>query len=98
MEDAIDAGDGPADGGLIVQIGLDEFDLVANRGQIRKLAGRKIVEHSHPIAAVDQRLGDVRTDEARPAGHQNVAHGGDWGLGFGKLSRTGFANTNQRPF
>ena len=35
-------------------------------------AGREVVEDEHLVAALEQRLGQVRADEPRPAGDQNA--------------------------
>ena len=46
--------------------------LVQHRvvGQVRAGARGEVVEHVHLVAAPDERVHDVRADEARPSGHQ----------------------------
>ena len=63
VKDAIDAAHGLGHRGRIGDVGFDEFDPVANRGQVAQVAGAQVVEHPHPIAARDQRLGNVRANE-----------------------------------
>ena len=52
----------------IDEIAFDEFDASELRN-VLAVARAEIVEHAHPIAALDQRLGDVRTNETGAAGN-----------------------------
>ena len=70
MEDDVDAVERPLDRGAIDQVALDELDAVAQVGEILAMARAQIVEHANPIAALDERRRDVRTDETRAAGNQ----------------------------
>ena len=46
----------------------------ANVCKIAEVAGAKIVEHAHLVAALDQRFGNVRADKAGSAGDQKSPH------------------------
>ena len=48
--------------------------LPAEMREILALARAQVVEHADPVAALDQRRRDVRTDEAGAAGDQVCAH------------------------
>ena len=52
------------DGVVETRVGLEVGDVVDR-------AGRQVVERIDLVAAVEQRLGQVRADEARAAGDQN---------------------------
>ena len=64
VEDAVHAADGLATGGRIGNVPLDELDPILESARLLKWPVLQVVEHSHPIAARDQRLGNVRADEA----------------------------------
>src|SRR5262245_36022469 len=47
---------------------------VADRVEIRLPARREIVQDAHVVAVPEQALGEVRADEARPAGDEVTTH------------------------
>ena len=68
MEHAIDARDGPGHGLRVGHVPFDELDPLAKALDVREESAAEVVEHSDLLAARDERLGDVRPDESRPAG------------------------------
>ena len=63
---------------------LITFEPALERGQVLLAAGGKIVQDAHARAALEERSGDVRPDEPRPAGNQPVAHEGPFHLALQK--------------
>ena len=50
-------------------------------GDVRLLAGEKVVEADHVVLLLDQTLAEVRAEEAGPTGHQDafdLRHGNDF--------------------
>ena len=53
---------------------LQELDVVGDVGQVHEGPRRQVVENADAMPRSDERLGQVRTDEARPSGHQHDSH------------------------
>jgi len=62
-----------ADGGFVLDRVADEVEarLPAEGGQVALATGRKVVQHGHARAAVNEPRRQVRADKARAAGDQN---------------------------
>ena len=56
------------------QVGVAEVDAAGLevRLQVFAFAARKIVNHPHPRAAIDQCVHQVRADKGSPSGHQHA--------------------------
>ena len=50
------------------QLAFDDLDVEAL--EIGAVPGREVVEHAHVVAALQERFGEVRADEAGAAGDQ----------------------------
>ena len=74
VEDAVNPLRRPVNGGGVDDIALDQFDLVAKGGQVRQIAGTEVIEHADAVAALDEGLGDMRTNKSGPAGHEECSH------------------------
>ena len=76
MDDRIDAGESPADRVGVANVADLELHV---RGEVAGPAAgavnlrREIVERAHAVAAREQLVGEVRADEARPAGDEDGA-------------------------
>ncbi len=68
MKDAIDAGEGWFDRRRLADIGLDQLSAWV---EVFAIAGQKIVEHAHGKSAFEQRVGQMRPDEAAAARDQH---------------------------
>lgn len=64
-------------GGGDGDVALDEFHPV---GQVFPVSGRQVVQDPHPVAARDQRVAKMRTDEPGAAGDEVGRHGLPVGL------------------
>ena len=73
MKDAIDALDRFRHDGGVGNVALDELNPLAERLDIREVAGAEVVENADAIAALSQGFGDVRSDEARSTGDEELA-------------------------
>jgi hypothetical protein len=67
MEDDLDAGDGAGDRGLVGDRALDQLRI---RADVVAPTRRQVVEHANAVAPSEQRLDEVRTDEAGTAGDE----------------------------
>ena len=56
------------------KVAKTQLDPLARRGQIIEAAGPEIVDDAHAIAARDQRVHQVRADEAGAAGDERNGH------------------------
>ena len=74
VKDAIDPRDRPVHGGGVDDIALDQFDTVAEGGQVRQIAGAEIIEHADAVAALDEGFRDMRTNKSGPAGYEESSH------------------------
>ena len=74
VKDAIDSRDRPVHRGGVDDIALDQFDPVAEGGQVRQIAGAEVIEHADAVAALDEGLRDMRTDKSGPAGYEESSH------------------------
>ena len=78
MQNNVDPVDGAPAGLEIADIAFDEVetletilaDALANVLEVAAPAGREIVEAAHILAKVEQRLDEIRSDEAGRSGHQ----------------------------
>lgn len=77
MENTIDPLDRPVHGGGVDDIALNQFNPLAEGGQVRQVAGAEIIEHADPVATLHEGLGDVRSNESGPAGHEESSHAFD---------------------
>jgi hypothetical protein len=63
----------------VTDVGLDQLGAaLERRRQVLPPAGRDVVHHGHLVAAVEQRVDEVRADEAGAACHEGphaTAHG-----------------------
>ena len=57
-----------------VHVGHAALDEPRGAGNVVVEAAGQIVEYGDVVPAEDQRVGDVRPDEARAAGDENAAH------------------------
>jgi hypothetical protein len=74
MENDIDIIQGPLNRDTIHQVALNKFDPTAQAGHILTIACAQVVEYAYWMAALDERLGKMRTDESRAASNQLYAH------------------------
>jgi len=74
VQDVADALDGALDVARAPQVAFDELDPVEERGDVVALAGREVVEHADALALGEERLDDVRADEAGATGHEVLGH------------------------
>src|SRR5690606_19900785 len=74
VKDAIDALDRLGNFLRIGNVTLDELHVAAEQFDVPRIAGRKVVENAHAIAAGEQALGNMRTNKACTAGDQKRAH------------------------
>ena len=72
MEDDLDAAHGVVDALVAAELALDELDVSIESRQVGAVAGREVVEHAHVVAPREQRANDVRPDEARAAGDEDL--------------------------
>ena len=72
MEHELGAADGRVDTLVAPQLSFDHLDVRLEAGEVRAASGREVVEHAHLVAAREQRSNEVRADEARAAGDENL--------------------------
>ena len=77
----VDASDEPSHDDGVPHVALDEREpgVAEVLSKVRRAAsGRESVEHRDPVAALEQRVDEMRSDEAGAAGHEQVivAHRG----------------------
>src|SRR5215472_4178171 len=75
MQNEVHAVAGRSDRLVIGDIGLAEIKAVNNAGKVGNASVRKIVDSANLVAAGNQRMGDIRSNEAGHAGDQIFGHG-----------------------
>ena len=75
VEDMVDARGGAPARLEVPDVALEELEAVDEAGQVLPLPRHQVVEDADGVPAPDERLGDVRADEARPARHEKSGHG-----------------------
>ena len=73
VEDDVHARGQPPDEIAVPDVALDDVDVAVRLGpgEVLAAAARQVVQHDHLAGAVlDQAVGDVRADQAEPAGDQ----------------------------
>jgi hypothetical protein len=56
------------------EVALDDLDVTPQRREVRAASGREVVEHSDIVAALEQRLDEIRADEPGAARDEDAAH------------------------
>ena len=74
VEDDLDAADGRVHALVRAEVALDDLDVPSELREVRPAAGREVVEHADVVAALEQRLDEVRADEAGAAGDEDALH------------------------
>ena len=75
MEDDLGPADRSMDPFVRTEVALDDLDVASERGEVRAAPGREVVEHADVVAALEQRLDEVRADEPGAARDEDAAHG-----------------------
>jgi hypothetical protein len=58
----------------IAQVTFDQVKPIVEVGQVPMASRRKIIQDAHDVAAFDKSRRQMRPDETRAAGYQNVSH------------------------
>ena len=74
MEDHLNPIAGTAQRCGIQQRTFDKLEAVAQMRKIFRAAGQKVVQAAHPVTPAQQRIAQVRADEARRTGYQYCSH------------------------
>jgi len=74
MKDGIDAIERASHHGRIADVSVNEFSFGVQvlRGSVAVHLGHQQVENAHLMAALNQSIGQVRSDESRSACDQNI--------------------------
>jgi len=69
----LDAAYGGVDALVGAELSLDDLDVETL--EVRAVARREVVEHADVVAALDERIHEIRADEPRAACHQHLHAG-----------------------
>ena len=76
VEDDLDAADGRVHALVRAEVALDHLDVPPELCEVRPAAGREVVQHADVVASLEERLDEVRADEAGAAGDEDARHAG----------------------
>ena len=74
MEDDLDAAHRRVNALVGTEIAFDHLDLPSERREVRAAAGGEVVQHADVVAAHEQRLHEVRADEAGTSRDEDTGH------------------------
>lgn len=74
VENNVHAAHSLPDARNVSKVGFDDLDILRNRRDVFSFACGEIIQHAHRIAAREQSLCDVRTDEPHSASDESFHH------------------------